>query len=123
MTFDEIICGALAPMNLPVAELVYIGDAAEYMTYNLIAERPVEHADDSAQHLAAEYNLHCYGRGDPQPKKRAVRRLLSADDRFYIQSAEVLYDAASQEYYHVVFDVLILNDADEGDEEGENDAV
>ena len=123
MTFDEIICGGLAPLSVPVAELVYIGDAAEYITYNLIAERGTEYADDGAEFLAAEYHLHYFGRGNPQPKKRAVRRLLNADDRFYFQSAEVLYDTASQELFHVVFDVIILNDADEGVEEGATNAV
>ena len=123
MTFDQIICSAMAPMNVPVAELVYRGNEEEYMTYNLIAERGIEHADDGAQYLAAEYHLHYYGRGNPQPKKRAIRRLLASDERFYILNAEVLYDASEQEYYHIVFDVDILNDADDGVEEGEQDAV
>lgn len=111
MTFDEIICGALAFLNLPVAELVYRGKAAEYCTYNLIAERELEHADDGAELVGAEYHIHIYGRGDPQPVKRRVWRHLRAREDFYIHDAQVLYDDAAQERYHVVFDVDILNTA------------
>ena len=123
MTYDEIICGALEFLGIPVAELVYRGDLEQYATYNLIAERGADYADDACELLAAEYHLHFYGRGNPQPVKRAVRQALSARDDFYVLSSQVLYDDAEQDYYHVVFDVDILNTADDelAGEEGENE--
>ena len=128
MTFDEIICEAVAFLNVPVAELVYQGDAEDYCTYNRISEKEVEYGDDEGGAVAGEFNLHFFTRGNPETLKRRIWKALRRREDFYIHSAQILYDTPEQDQFHVVFDVSILNPsgdefADEIEQEGEHYAV
>lgn len=122
MTFDEIICEAVAFLNVPVAELVYQGDAEEYCTYNRIAEKEIEYGDDEGGAVAGEFNLHFFTRGDPATLKRRIRKALRRREDFYIHTAQILYDAPEQDQFHVVFDVSILNPSGEFAEDADEAA-
>ena len=107
MTNNELICGAVASLNIPVAEGVYHGDAEEYIVFNEIAERPVN-GDDGEAELKTEYYISYYTREDPYPKKRQIKALLKAAG-IGVDSVQVLYDEEAQERWHVVFDCFVLN--------------
>lgn len=117
MTNNELICGAVASLGLPVAEGVYHGTAEEYIVFNEIAERPVNGDDDAAE-LKTEYYISYYTRDDPHPRKREIIRLLKAAG-IGVDSVQVLYDEEAQERWHVVLDCFVLNDDEPEEETGE----
>lgn len=114
MTNNEIICGALASLSIPVAEGVYHGTAEEYIAFNEIAERGVNGDDDEAE-LVTEFYINYFTRKDPHPKKRQIKGLLK-EAGICVNSVQVIYDEEAQERWHVVFDCYLLN-GDEQDPE------
>jgi len=111
MTNNEIICGALAGIGLPVAEGVYRGDAEEYVVFNEIAERGVNGDDDAAEKVT-EYYIGYYTRQDPHPGKRRIVKALKAAG-IGVDSVQVLRDDEAQERWHVVIDAFVLGDDEE----------
>lgn len=122
MTFDEIICEAVAFLNVPVAELVYQGDAEDYCTYNRIAEKEVEYGDDEGGAVVGEFNLHFHTRGDPAALKRRIWKRLRRREDFFVHDAQILYETPEQDRFDVVFDVSILNPDGEFEDDADETA-
>lgn len=116
MTNDAILCGALAPLSLPVAELVYHGDAEDYITYTLIAERPAAQADDEETETVAEYYVTLHLRQPPGPLKRRAKRLLKAAGIGVDSVTQVSFEDGARERFTLNFDCFILNDETEDGE-------
>lgn len=113
MTYNEIICGALAPMGLPVAENVYHGDADSYFIFSLIYERPAVQGDDEETETQAEYYVSLFTREDPNPLKRQAKRLLKAAGIGVASVNPVSYEDGNAERTQIVFDCFILNNESE----------
>jgi len=118
MTNDEIICGALAPMGLPVAENVYRGAEEDYFVYTLIHEAPAVQADDEETETKAEYYVILFTRKPPGPMKRRAKALLKAAGIGVDSVNPVDYTDGTSERWQVAFDCFILNN-----EEAETDGV
>lgn len=109
MTNDEIICGALAPLGLPVAEDVYFGSEDDYIIYTLIHEASAVQADDAEQETKAEYYVILFTRQAPGQMKRQVKAALKAAGIGVDSVNPVDYQDGTSERHQVAFDCFILN--------------
>ena len=88
MNVNPIIISALSPLNLPVSANIYEGTADEYITFNYADERPSLRADDTDIYDETEIQVHYFTRGNPQPNKKAIRRLLRASGFTILNTSE-----------------------------------
>lgn len=100
MIINAAVINALSSLKLPVHANVYNGAEDEYITFNYADERPVVRADDTDIYDETTIQVHYFTRSNPQPNKKAVRRLLRAAG-FTIQSTSEFYESDTG-YFHVV---------------------
>lgn len=105
MNINPIVISALSPLGLPVSANVYEGTADEYVTFNYADERPVVRADDTDILDETEIQVHYFTRGNPQPNKKAIRRLLRVSG-FTISNTLELYEKDTK-FTHVVVEASI----------------
>lgn len=105
MNINPIVISALSPLGLPVSANVYEGTADEYVTFNYADERPVVRADDTDILDETEIQVHYFTRGNPQPNKKAIRRLLRASG-FTILDTSEFYESDTK-YTHIVVEAWI----------------
>ena len=105
MNVNPIIISALEPLNLPVTANVYEGTADEYITFNYADERPALRADDTDLYDETTVQVHYFTRGNPQPNKKAIRRLLKASG-FTIISTSEFYESDTK-FNHIVVEAWI----------------
>ncbi|HRS66161.1 MAG TPA: hypothetical protein P5519_09795 [Spirochaetia bacterium] len=105
MNVNPIIISALSSLNLPVTANVYEGTADEYITFNYADERPALRADDTDLYDETTVQVHYFTRGNPQPNKKAIRRLLRASG-FTIISTSEFYESDTK-LQHIVVEAWI----------------
>ncbi len=91
MNINPIVISALSPLGLPVSANVYEGTADEYITFNYMDERPTLIADDTDLYDTTVIQVHYFTRGNPQQKKKDIRRLLRAGG-FVIHDTSDFYE-------------------------------
>ena len=105
MNVNPIVISALSPLGLPVSPNTYEGTADEYITFNYADERPTVRADDTDILDETEIQVHYFTRGNPQPNKKAIRRLLRASG-FTILPTSEFYENDTK-YTHIVVEAWI----------------
>jgi len=105
LNVNPIVISALSSLDLPVTANVYEGTADEYITFNYADERPTVRADDTDILDETEIQVHYFTRGNPQPNKKAIRRLLRASG-FTILNTSEFYESDTK-YTHVVVEAVI----------------
>jgi hypothetical protein len=105
MNVNPTIISALSSLNLPVTANVYEGTADEYITFNYADERSALRADDTDLYDETTVQVHYFTRGNPQPKKKAIRRLLRASG-FTILNTSEFYENDTK-YTHIVVEAWI----------------
>lgn len=109
MTCNEIICGALEPMGLPVAEDVYHGDEDSYFVFSLIYARPAVQGDDEETETVSEYYVSLFTRRDPGPLVREAKTRLRAAGVGVNSVNPAGYDDGTSERAQRVLDCFVLN--------------
>lgn len=105
MNINPLIQSALSPLGLSITPNVYEGTADSYVIFNYSDERPALRADDEDLYDETSVQVHFYTRGNPQPNKKAIRRLLRAAG-FTIQNTAEFYESDTK-YTHVVVEAWI----------------
>ena len=105
MNVNPIIISALNSLKLPVFPNAYEGAADEYITFNYAGEAPSLYADDTDVLDETIVQVHYFTRGNPQPKKKAIRRLLRVSG-FTISNTLELYEKDTK-FTHVVVEASI----------------
>ena len=105
MNVNPIIISALNSLKLPVFPNAYEGAADEYITFNYVNESPSLYADDTDVLDETAVQVHYFTRGNPQSKKKAIRRLLRVSG-FTITNTLELYESDTK-FTHVVVEVSI----------------
>ena len=105
MNVNPIVISALSPLGLPVSPNTYEGTADEYIIFNYADERPTVRADDTDLYDETTVQVHYFTRGNPQPNKKAIRRLLKASG-FTILSTSEFYESDTK-YTHIVVEAWI----------------
>ena len=91
MNINPIVISALSPLGLPVSANVYEGTADEYITFNYMDERATLIADDTDLYDTTVIQVHYFTKGNPQQKKKDIRRLLRAGG-FVIHDTAEFYE-------------------------------
>ena len=105
MNVNPIIMSALVSLKLPVFPNAYEGAADEYITFNYVNESPSLYADDTDVLDETTVQVHYFTRGNPQPKKKAIRRLLRVSG-FTISNTLEFYEKDTK-FTHVVVEASI----------------
>lgn len=105
MNINPIVISALSSLNLPPTPNVNTDRADEYITFNYADERPALRADDTDLYDETVIQVHYYTKKNPQPNKKAIRRLLRASG-FTIISTSEFYESDTG-YTHVVVEAWI----------------
>lgn len=105
MNVCEILCEVLEPLGFPVAENVYIGDEEEYITFNVLSERPVLSADDECIEEVSSCYVHFFTRNDPHGNKTKIKKILHKND-IGITDIECLYENETG-FNHIVFHIEV----------------
>lgn len=105
MNINTIVVSALTPLNIPVAANAYLGDDAEYITFNYADERPALRADDTDILDETTIQVHYFTRGNPQVKKKSIRAALRGAG-FTIQSTQEFYENDEKINHVVVYAVI-----------------
>lgn len=105
MNVNPLIISALSSLNLPDEPNHYEGTATEYITFNYVDERPSLRADDTDIYDETTIQVHYFTKGNPQPNKKAIRRLLRASG-FTIISTSEFYESDTK-FNHIVVEAWI----------------
>lgn len=105
MNVNPLIISALNSLKLPVSPNTYEGTADEYITFNYVNESPSLYADDTDVLDETTVQVHYFTRGNPQSKKKAIRRLLRVSG-FTITNTLELYESDTK-FTHVVVEASI----------------
>lgn len=105
MNVNPLIISALSSLNLSVTANVYVGTADEYITFNYMDERPTLIADDTDLYDTTVIQVHYFTKGNPQQKKKDIRRLLRAGG-FVIHDTMEFYETDTA-LNHVVVECSI----------------
>ena len=105
MNVNLIVKNALSPLGLPVDANVHESQSDEYITFNYSDERPALRADDTDILDTTTIQVHYFTRGNPSPKKKAIRRLMRLSD-FTIIDTQEFYENDTG-YTHIVVEAWI----------------
>lgn len=105
MNVNPIVKTALASLGLPVTPNINLTGAAEYITFNYMDERPTLIADDTDLYDTTVIQVHYFTKGNPQQKKKDIRRLLRAGG-FVIHDTAEFYETDTA-FNHVVIECSI----------------
>lgn len=105
MNINPIVISALSSLNLPVSPNVNTDGSDEYITFNYADERPALRADDTDIYDETTVQVHYFTKKNPQPNKKAIRRLLRASG-FTILSTSEFYESDTK-FNHIVVEAWI----------------
>ena len=89
MNVNPIVISALTPIMKPYPNVCPLDPLPdEYITFNYSDERPGLRADDTDILDETEIQVHYFTRGNPQPNKKAIRRLLRASGFTILNTSE-----------------------------------
>lgn len=91
MNINPIVVTALGSLGLPVTANINLAGDAEYITFNYMDERPTLIADDTDLYDTTVIQVHYFTKGNPQQKKKDIRRLLRAGG-FVIHNTMEFYE-------------------------------
>lgn len=110
MTIHQKIKNALKGFGIPVTEDFFGGDNEEYLTFNLVADKAVTHADDAPVHDVANVQIHWFlpvGK-NYLARKKEIRKNLH-DNGFTYPEVAVLVEPDNKTR-HIVFVCDVEND-------------
>lgn len=105
MNVNPIVKSAMASLGLPVTPNINLTGATEYITFNYMDERPNLIADDTDLYDTTVIQVHYFTKGNPQQKKKDIRRLLRAGG-FVIHNTMEFYETDTA-LNHVVIECSI----------------
>lgn len=117
MNVNPSIIAALSPLGIPVDPDIYLPPYEgapppdEYITFNYVYEDDVLYGDDDPLADETAVQIHYFTKGDPQEKKKAIRKLLRSAD-FVIQPTEQTYETDTK-YNHIIIPAVITGNSDE----------
>lgn len=106
MNINPIVISGLTPIMIPYWNKCTVDPLPdEYIIFNYSDERPAFSADDTDIYDQTTIQVHYFTRGDTQPNKKAIRRLLRASG-FSITGTQEFYENDTK-YTHVVVEAWI----------------
>jgi hypothetical protein len=105
MNVNSIVISALTSLNLPVTPNANLDGDKEYITFNYVRESTSLTADDTDLYDTTIIQVHYFTKGNPQQKKKDIRRLLRIAG-FAIHETVEIYETDTK-FNHVVIECSI----------------
>ncbi|WP_227397326.1 hypothetical protein [Jeotgalibacillus aurantiacus] len=109
MSLSGLIATTLSASGLPVRPRVYDGTASQYITYFLMVDSPVLHADNQLTDTESYIQVDLFSKTDPTNKVFEVKSLMKAAGFIYADHRELYED--DTKLFHDTFTFKITQKA------------
>ena len=106
---DKHLKTTLEALGVPVARLLYKGNADTFITFQRVNATPAQHADDDGQEVERLYRVDLFSKDDyTELLDRLKQALEDADFYGLVEGPELFED--DTKYFHIPLDVNYLEE-------------
>lgn len=107
MTVNSILRTTLESLGVPVARLLYDGQANTYIVFQIVTGQEVGYSDDDTDKTEYIYQIHIYSKGDYIDLLKRAKAALKSAGFYNIVINPEIYEKDTG-YYHLPMEVTYL---------------